>query len=132
LLQSDRSASLLIDVLRNYMAAGKFKVHEFIVMPNHFHILLTIDEPMKIEDAVKLIKGNFSYRLSKEFGIRRETWQRGFSDVRITTRESFLKHVDYINSNAIKAGLASAAEEYPYCSVYLRKLKKNLGRSAPA
>jgi putative transposase len=36
LLQSDRMASLFIDVLRSYTAAKRFIVHEFIVMPNHF------------------------------------------------------------------------------------------------
>jgi REP element-mobilizing transposase RayT len=32
---------LLVDVLRSYMSAGKFRVHDFVVMPNHLHVLLT-------------------------------------------------------------------------------------------
>lgn len=36
LLQTDRIASLFIDVLRSYTSAGRFKVHDFVVMPNHF------------------------------------------------------------------------------------------------
>src|SRR6478609_5685370 len=41
-LQTERMAMLFIDVLRSYMRAGKFKVHEFVVMPNHVHILLSV------------------------------------------------------------------------------------------
>jgi hypothetical protein len=34
-----------------------------------------------------------------------------------------LQHELYINNNAVKAGLAQSAEDYPYCSAYLRKMK---------
>jgi putative transposase len=124
LLQSERMANLLIDVLRRYVAEHKFRVIEFVVMPDHFHILLGLDETMKVEKAVQLIKGNFSFRAKKEFGIQGEIWQRGFSDVRIRTRDSLLNHIEYIRQNPVKAGLAVSAEEYPYCSAYLRKRKK--------
>ena len=36
LLQSDHSARLFIRVLYNYRAQGKFRLHEFVVMPDHF------------------------------------------------------------------------------------------------
>jgi putative transposase len=36
-------ANLFIDVLRNYVIAKKFKLHDFVVMPNHFHLQLTVD-----------------------------------------------------------------------------------------
>jgi putative transposase len=35
LLQSDRSAGLFISVLYDYRAQGKFRLHEFVVMPDH-------------------------------------------------------------------------------------------------
>ena len=41
-LQTERMAMLFIDVLRSYMRAKKFKVHEFVVMPNHVHVLLSV------------------------------------------------------------------------------------------
>src|SRR5271166_3858970 len=80
LLQSERNATLFIDVLRSYVAAGKFKVHDFVVMPNHVHLLMTVEEDMSIEKAVQFVKGGFSYRLKKECGHSGEVWQRGFSD----------------------------------------------------
>lgn len=117
-------ANLFIDVLRSYVKARKFKVHEFVVMPNHVHVLLTVDAGKTIEKAVKLMKGNFSYRARKEFGLNCEIWQIGFSDVRIRDRESYIYHVKYIRDNPVKAGLARSAEEYPYCSTYLKRLKR--------
>jgi REP element-mobilizing transposase RayT len=37
LLQSDRMSKLFIDVLYHYRAQNEYLVHEFVVMPNHFH-----------------------------------------------------------------------------------------------
>jgi putative transposase len=69
-------ATLSIDVLRSNVAAGRFRIHDFVVMRNHVHLLLTLDEQMSIEKAVQLIKGNFSYRAKKELDFRSEIWQR--------------------------------------------------------
>jgi REP element-mobilizing transposase RayT len=76
LLQSERNAMLLIDVLRLNVAAGKFRLHEFVIMPDHLHLLMTLPGDMTIEKAMQLIKGGFSYRLRREFGYQAEVWER--------------------------------------------------------
>ena len=106
-------AELFIDVLRTNTLAGKFKLHDFVVMPDHFHVLLTVDGNTSIERALQLIKGGYSFRRGKELGLEGEIWPPGFSDVRVLDRESFLAHKKYIDENPVKAGLAKSAEEYP-------------------
>ncbi len=123
LFQADRMARLFIDVLRSYTLAKKFKVREFVVMPDHIHILITVEGDMSIEKAVQLIKGGFSYRAKKELKFLGEVWQRGFSDVPVKNEESFVAHRTYIYENPVKARLVSAAHDYPYGSFYLRKRK---------
>jgi len=103
---------------------GKFTVHDFVVMPNHVHILLTIPGDLTIEKAMQLIKGGFSFRATKEIGFKGEIWQRGFSDVRVVDERSFQQHREYIESNSVRAGLASSAEEYPFGTAYLKKQKR--------
>jgi putative transposase len=123
LLQSERNATLMIDVLRSYVAAGKFRLHDFVVMPDHLHPLMTVGGAMSIEKAMQFIKGGFSYRLRKEYGYLGEVWQRGFSEVRAEDRVSFLQHRDYIAANPVKAGLVDSPEAFPYCFTYLAKRK---------
>ena len=123
LLQSERNAMLFIDVLRSYVALRKFVVHDFVVMPDHVHLLVTVDGDIAIEKAVQFIKGGFSYRLKKEFGYLGEVWQRGFSEVRVNDHESSLQHRDYIAWNPVKKGLADSPDEFPYCFSYLSKCK---------
>jgi len=123
LLQSERNAMLFIDVLRTYVARRKFRVHDFVVMPDHVHLLITVDHDMTIERAMQFVKGGFSYRLKKEAGYSGEVWQRGFSEVRAEDRESFDKHREYIRQNPVKAGLVACAEQYPYSFIYLAREK---------
>ena len=78
LLQSDRNATLLIDVLRCYAAAGKFQLHDFVIMPDHVHLLITASGDRTIERAMPFIKGGFSHRLKKDFGYLGEVWHAAF------------------------------------------------------
>ena len=123
MLQSERNATLFIDVLRSYVAARKFRLHDFVVMPDHVHLLITVGGDMTIERAMQFVKGGFSFRLRKEFGYLGDVWLRGFSDVRVDDRASFLRYRDYIAQNPVKAGLADSPEEFPYCFTYLAKQK---------
>ena len=98
-------------------------------MPDHLHLLITVDEDMTIEKVMQLIKGGFSYRLKKEFAYLGEVWQKGFSEVRVNTDKDLSEFRKYIALNPVRAGLLNAAENYPYCFTYLASHKT--GPEAP-
>jgi len=89
ILQSDRAAGLFLRVLYDYRAQNKYRLHEFVVMPDHFHLLVTLGSEMTIERAVQFVKGGFSFRAGKELGMRSPVWQKGFSEVRISDADAF-------------------------------------------
>jgi putative transposase len=127
IFQSERNAPLLIDVLRMCVAAREFLLHDFVVMPDHVHLLVTVRRDMTIEKAMQLIKGRFSYRLKREFQFLGEVWQRGFSETRADDEESFLRYRQYISQNPVKTGLADCPGQYPYCYAWLAKKKTSGG-----
>ena len=124
LLQSDRFAGLFVDVLRSNVAAGRFEIHDFVVMPDHVHVLVTVGRESSIEKAMQLIKGGFWYRLKKELGYNGEVWQRGFSEVRVAGGESFEAHRRYIAKNPVRAGLVKQGEEFAWCFETLKKKRR--------
>ena len=86
-------ANLLIQTLYHYRGSA-YLLHEFVVMPDHIHVLLT---PItSLEKAVQFIKGGFSYRAKKELGSHLEVWQKGFSDHRIRDASDYRLHQIYI------------------------------------
>jgi len=122
-LQSERNAQLLIDVLRSLVAERKFELHDFAVMPDHLHLLLTVYDEMTIEKAMQLIKGRFSHRLSHDLGYKGEVWHRGFAEEQVMNRESFEAHRQYIAQNPVKERFAASPYDFPFCFRYLAKMK---------
>jgi putative transposase len=118
LLQSARAAGLLIDVLYLYRGQQKYLLHEFVIMPDHFHLLITVGAEMTVEKAVQLIKGGFAFRAGRELGFRAPVWQKGFSEVRVNEREAFFGVREYIHANPVKRFLVAAGTDYPYSSAY--------------
>src|SRR5262249_25301441 len=117
LLQSDRSASLFIEVLYEYRSQGKYHLHEFVVMPDHFHLLLTLRD-ISVERAVQLIKGGFAFRAGKTLGFKAPVWQKGFSEVRVLDKEAYENQRQYIHNNPVARHLVERAEDYPRSSAY--------------
>jgi putative transposase len=114
LFQSDRMARLLVEVLQHYRLQKKYLLHEFVAMPDHFHLLITPSDTL--ERALQLIKGGFWYRARKELGFMREIWQPSYYDRRVRDEEEYLAFRDYIHKNPVKRRLVSSASEYPYSS----------------
>ncbi len=118
LFQSSRVADLFLRTLFAYRDQGKFHVHEFVLMPDHLHILLTPGPHTTLERVLQLIKGGFSHRAGKELKLRREIWQRGYVDHRIRDGQDYAYHRVYVHQNPVRANLAVAAQNYPYCSAF--------------
>jgi putative transposase len=111
LFQVTANAELFLETLQHYRREGKYKLHDFVVMPDHVHLLLT-PEDLALERVMQLIKGGFSHRLPSKFPL----WQRGFTDHRIRHRQDFLQHRAYIRDNPVRARLCQLPEDYPYSS----------------
>ena len=114
LFQSDRMANLLLEVLYHYRTQQKYLLHEFVIMPDHFHLLLT--PTLTLERALQLIKGGFSFRAKKELGFGGEIWEKSFYDRRVRDWQEYCAFQQYIHSNPVKRGLAGAAGDYLYSS----------------
>jgi putative transposase len=120
LLQSDRAAGLLIAVFYHYREQGKYLLHEFVVMPDHFHVVITVGKEMTVEKAVQLIKGGFAFRAGRELGFLAPVWQKGFSEIRVNDAGAFQGIREYIHANPVKRLLVMAASDHPYSSVCLK------------
>ena len=130
LFQTERMANLLIEVLRTQVRLRRFVVHEFVVMPNHLHILLTLPGELSLEKAIQFVKGGFSFQAKRALGFSGEVWQRGFSDVWVADEDSFEQHKEYIHMNPVRAGLATSPDGFPFSTAFFKK-QKQPGAKAP-
>jgi putative transposase len=115
LLRGDEPAQLLTRTIYQLRVEQKFLLHEFVVMHDHTHMILTPDDVVTIEKVMQLIKGRFSFEMGKKYP-KRELWQRSFTLHRIEDERDFVKHRDYIHQNPVKAGFVTVASEFAYSS----------------
>src|SRR3984957_17912187 len=94
----------------DYCAQGKFLLHAFVIMPDHFHALITPAPDVSLEKAVQFIKGGFSFRLKS----RLDVWMRGFNESQMQTEDMFVTCVRYMEENPVRSGLASRREGWAY------------------
>jgi putative transposase len=74
ILQSERMANLLMNCLFDNRQKERFLLHEFVIMPDHFHAIITPATEVPLEKAMQFIKGGFSYRARKELNVDSAIW----------------------------------------------------------
>jgi len=116
IFRADPLAQLFLDTLQQYRLQHQYQLHEFVLMPEHFHLLLTPAADISLERALQLIRGGFSFRVKHEMGAALEIWQPSPKNHRIHDATDYAKHVDYIWQNPVKRRLVENARDYPYSS----------------
>jgi putative transposase len=119
----ERWARLMLSTINNYDGTG-YKLHAYVVMPDHLHLLLTPFDT--VEKEVQLIKGGFSFRAKRELEWNGEIWQPGFTDHRIRDEEDWKHHLDYLHQNPLSAHQVEDAILYEFMGFPSRDFPQGL------
>jgi putative transposase len=112
LFQVTATTELLKQTILDYRSQGKFLLHAYVIMPDHFHALITPAPDVSLEKAMQFIKGGFSFRLKSKLDV----WTRSFNESQISTAEKFINCVRYIEENPVRRGLVATPQDYPFSS----------------
>ena len=115
-LSDPRVAGTVVATLRR--GAGEllhYRLHAFVVMPNHVHVLL---EPrIDAVRALKGIKGTASRECNLVLGRTRQPfWQDESFDRWVRNEAEFERIRAYIERNPVAAGLVSRPEDWLWSS----------------
>jgi putative transposase len=111
-----RHCEMFVEHLQRYRSEGIFLLHGFVLMRDHFHLVLTPSTETSLERAVQFIKGGTSHAIGVLASRNAPIWQRGFSDHRIRDLNDFGIHINYINMNPVRRGLVDSPERFRWCS----------------
>ncbi len=117
LFVAEPMARLFLQTLYSYRRQGRFELHAFVLMPEHFHLLLTPSE-ITLERAIQFIKGGYSHAMKSTLQNPIEIWERGFTDHRIRDPGDFVHHRTYIHQNPVKRKLVAQPSDFRYCSAF--------------
>jgi REP-associated tyrosine transposase len=116
ILQVPEIADILIRTIFDYRERKVYSLHEFVVMPDHLHLLLTPGPTSSLEKCIQLVKGGSSHQIHKERNQKMEIWQEGFYDWTIRDGEDWRTKVEYIRLNPVRANLVEKPQDWPYSS----------------
>jgi REP element-mobilizing transposase RayT len=115
LLRSPRLARLVEGALL-YFDAQRYRVHAWVVMPNHVHVLFTPLESWTLSSIVGSWKSFTAKQAGRLLNGRGSFWQEDYYDRFIRNRQHFTRAKEYIESNPVKAGLCAASEDWEFGS----------------
>lgn len=110
------ACEIFVETLLAYRDRGSYLLHALVLMPDHFHILLTPGPDTTLERATQFIKGGSARKIAARLRAHFPVWQRGFSDHRIRDAADYATHVGYIEQNPVKRRLVSSPAEYAWSS----------------
>lgn len=119
ILGSDVGKSRFISTLRRYQDRRGFIVLGFIVMDNHFHLLLEAGEKKNVSKIMQGILLSYSCWYRTTHGYVGHVWQGRFVSRVIQDERQLKETVRYIHENPVKAGIVKQAEDYPWSSAGL-------------
>jgi putative transposase len=130
MLGSKRRRDLFLKVLERVRRKYQFVVLGYVVMPEHFHLLVSEPargNPSKVMQAIKLgvvrqlffsrrNPGNSAaLRLFADGGPVR-FWQHRFYDFNVWSERKRIEKLRYIHRNPVTRGLVDAPDQWPWSS----------------
>src|SRR5438876_2288985 len=87
-------------------------VGRYVIMPDHVHLFVRGDPDFMLSEWIKGLKRGISNAFVS--ALERVRWQPGFFDHLLRNDESYAEKWNYVRENPARAGLAKAADEWPY------------------
>ena len=115
-LESGERRDLFLRVLERARQKYRFVVVGYVVMPEHFHLLITEPEVGDPSVVMKVVKERFT-KLLHHGGMRTgPIWQKRFYDFNVCSTEKRIEKLRYMHRNPVKRGLAEKPEDWRWSS----------------
>jgi putative transposase len=129
LLGTPRRRDLLLTVLEEVRRRYQFVVAGYVVMPEHFHLLISEPQEKTPSTVMQALKLGFARSVLAQVRRRRNPaqaslfdrapqhiWQRRFYDFNVWTEPKRIEKLRYMHRNPVKRGLVASPELWRWSS----------------
>jgi putative transposase len=109
-----RIARIVIAEMRRLQEEQRVVSLAWVVMPDHVHWLLQLQEGSGLSLVIKSLKGRSSRQIRLQSGHTAPVWQRGYHDHALRCDENVPQVARYIVANPLRAGLVERIGLYPH------------------
>ena len=108
------AAHLFCQTLHQLHHENKLHPTCWVLMPDHVHLLLQLQDGENLRDALQHLKGRSAHTINKACKRRGPLWQKSFFDRALRRDEDRLAIARYIVANPLRAGLLKRIGDCPY------------------
>lgn len=118
---ADPAIADLVDTALRQFDDDRYRLHAWVVMPNHVHLLLTPMQGFTIGELVASWKKYSARRANERLNRGGPFWQREYFDRYIRSERHYVFAVHYIEHNPVTAGLCAEARDWRWGSAARRE-----------
>jgi putative transposase len=112
---SEIERDTVLQVLDSQRERGAYSLFAYVVMPDHFHLLLR-PHNADLSAGMRAVKSISGLRIARLRGTKGAIWQPRYFDNVIRHVRNFWEKLDYIHNNPVAAGLVERAEHWRWSS----------------
>lgn len=113
--------SAFLNLLAEAQARIALRILAACLMPNHFHLVVSPHRADDISRWMQWLLTTHSHRHHLQEGTTGRVWQGRFKAFPIEQDRHLLTVMRYVERNALRAGLVSRAEDWPWGSLAWRR-----------
>ncbi len=116
--KNPQNLNLFIETLRNVKEFHPFNMLAYVILSDHFHILIKPLGNSNFSQIMHSVKYNFtnSYKQNLHIQGKFKLWQKRFWDHIIRDEKDLANHIHYIHYNPIKHGYVDDMSAWNYSS----------------
>lgn len=118
---ADTRIAALLEYSLFYSDGDRYRLHAWVIMPNHVHVLATPLGAHSLSEILQVWKSFTARRANKILGRKGTFWAPEYFDRAIRDEVHYVNAVAYILANPVKAGLCGAPEEWRFSSAWQAK-----------
>ena len=106
----------LLALLAEHAAAEKVAVHAYVLMPDHFHLLVTPGTADGLPRLMQALGRRYVRHFNDTHGRTGTLWEGRYRSTVVQPEPWLLHCMAYIDINPVNAGLVGLPEDYPWSS----------------
>ena len=103
-------------LLREALLASDCRLHAYVLMENHVHLLVTPPRAGAIGQLMQRLGRQYVGQFNARHGRTGTLWEGRYKACLVDTTEYLLRCARYIDLNPVRAGMLASAADYPWSS----------------
>ena len=115
IVHDDVDRARFVETLGRVVPAVRWRLHAWVLMTNHHHLLVETPEPT-LARGMRQLNGVFSQAFNRRWSRVGHVFQGRYKGILVERESHLLELVRYVVLNPVRAGLVQSPADYPWSS----------------